>query len=194
MCLVGRGLNFDGHNLGSPGQKEIHLVVMFATLRGPDVIEQFVTRGREHLSYDILVEVAQICRQLIAKQTFINDILGELFISEGKCYEEAGVTNKHFVLHQAAKILAAFPVGSILPKSSSYKSRIKRLVSSKFFMRFFAISSKFETAFFSKTSKCWRGDYRQSLPLDPQGAVIFQDDFSKSTIAGTIRFSKSVFL
>ena len=43
-------------------------------------------------------------------------------------------------------------------------------------MRFFAISSKFETAFFSKTSKCWRGDYRQSLPLNPQGAVIFQDD------------------
>jgi hypothetical protein len=29
--------------------------------------------------------------------------------------------------------------------------------------------------------------------LDPQGAVIFQDDFSKSAIAGTIRFSKSVF-
>ena len=43
-------------------------------------------------------------------------------------------------------------------------------------MRFFAISSKFETAFFSKTSKCWRGDYRQALLLDPQGAVIFQDD------------------
>ena len=39
-----------------------------------------------------------------------------------------------------------------------------------------AKSSKSFWPFFSKTSKCWRGDYRQSLPLDPQGAVIFQDD------------------
>lgn len=29
VCLVGRGLNFDGHNLSAAGQEEVYLVVVF---------------------------------------------------------------------------------------------------------------------------------------------------------------------
>ena len=100
MGLVGRGLHFDGHYLGAAGKEEVNLVVVFFALGGPGVVKEFVPGGGEHLGHDVLVEVAQVGVQLVAKEVLVDGVLREGLVPEGKGNEEAGVAGEHLVLRE----------------------------------------------------------------------------------------------
>ena len=98
VALVTGRLDLDGPDLGATREDEIDLVVVVGSLGGPGVVEEFVARGGEHLRHDVLIDIAQIGRELVGEELLVDDVLGDVLVPEGEGDEKAGVAHIHLVL------------------------------------------------------------------------------------------------
>ena len=62
------------------------------------MIEKLVASSNEHLSNNVLIDIAEIGRQFVGKEFLIDDILGDVLVPEGKGDKKACVANKHLIL------------------------------------------------------------------------------------------------
>ena len=84
VALVAGRLDFDGPYLGTTRENEIDLVVVVGGLRGPGVVEELVARGSEHLCYDVLIDIAQVGRELVGEEFLVDDVFGDVLVPEGE--------------------------------------------------------------------------------------------------------------
>ena len=94
MTLISRRLDVYRTHLAATRQEEINLIVVLAALGWPCVVKKLIACRLQHLRHNILIYVTQVCRQLVAKQFLIDDILCNVLIPESQGDEESCVVDK----------------------------------------------------------------------------------------------------
>ena len=67
------------------------------------MIEEFVARGCEHLSYDVLIQIPKVGGKLVAEESFVDNVLCKRFVSECQCDKKTCIAYEHLVLFQVLR-------------------------------------------------------------------------------------------